>query len=106
MGMHTTRPGGSSERFALHIQRVTKNLDHLDMHLNDAMAHDADLLHHKTIVQSFPSRLEEYSLKQVPSKAHHSATKVFFLGHSVSESELRPDRDKILPLFVHVFNAG
>lgn len=77
--------------FARHIQCVTKGLERVHTYLDDAIAHDADPRHNAHTVQSLLSRFEKHNSKLASSKARVGATKISFLGHSVSIQCLGPD---------------
>ena len=90
-------PQGSSASpgwFVKVINEVTKGLEQVAAHLDNAIVYESDPSAHLKTIRALFEQLRKHNLMLSPSKARLSATYADFLGHFISPAGVRPNADK------------
>ena len=89
---------GAPAWFVSVMRLVTTGLDNARMYLDDAIGSDDGPINHVSAFTTFFARLRLHKLKLSPGKSRIGAAHVDFLGHLISEDDLRPNDDRVAAL--------
>ena len=89
---------GAPAWFVSVMQFVMSGLDNIRMYLDDVIGSDDSPITHVATLATFFARLRLHDLKLSPNKTRIGAAHVEFLGHNISQDEVRPNDDKITAL--------